>query len=227
MGEIIFKTELIKGAKGDRGEAGQADSIPTEGLIGYEGDDIPEGYEEVDISEVFDEIYEDIEATQDMISDAYNPTSTYAVGDYCIYNDTLYKCNTAIVTGEAFTPAKWDVTNIAEELGELTEIAERYERAPVLLTTINASTEASYTLSETVNNFKNVCVQLENANGGLFLSSIIPVAILKTKTGWTNPVVFRTTDGGDTLVILFRYVDTTHIEGSVSANFIVNIYGVN
>lgn len=63
---------------------------------------------------------EAIEATQDMISDAYDPTATYAVGDYCIYNNILYRCNTAIATGEAFTPAKWDATTVAKELPLIT-----------------------------------------------------------------------------------------------------------
>lgn len=47
MDEVIFKTVLIKGAKGDRGEIGEADSIPTNGVILYDGDDVPEGYVEV------------------------------------------------------------------------------------------------------------------------------------------------------------------------------------
>lgn len=53
-------------------------------------------------------------ATNDIISDAYDNTATYAVGDCCIYNNTLYKCNTAITTAEDFNSTKWDAITITE-----------------------------------------------------------------------------------------------------------------
>ena len=53
-------------------------------------------------------------ATTDMISDVYDNTATYAVGDCCIYNNALYKCNTAITTAEDFDNAKWDAITITE-----------------------------------------------------------------------------------------------------------------
>ena len=45
--DVIFKTLLLKGAKGDRGETGQATSVPQNGVIGFTGGTIPDGYEEV------------------------------------------------------------------------------------------------------------------------------------------------------------------------------------
>lgn len=45
--KIIFKTLLIKGAKGNKGDIGIGDEIPTQGVIAYDGSGIPEGYEEV------------------------------------------------------------------------------------------------------------------------------------------------------------------------------------
>ena len=44
--------------------------------------------------------------SKDIVSDEYSATNTYAVGDYCIRENVLYKCKTAITTGEAFDSNK-------------------------------------------------------------------------------------------------------------------------
>ena len=61
-----------------------------------------------------------------MVADKYSATKTYAVGDYCYYNGTLYRCTTAITTAEAWTVGHWtaaklaaDVTSQSEQIGEL------------------------------------------------------------------------------------------------------------
>ena len=46
----------------------------------------------------------------------YSTSGTYAVGDYVIYNNILYKCKTAITEGEAFNGSKWQQIKIAEEI---------------------------------------------------------------------------------------------------------------
>lgn len=50
------------------------------------------------------------------LSDAYSSSNTYAVGDLCILGNLLYKCNTAITTPEAWTPAHWTATTVKVEL---------------------------------------------------------------------------------------------------------------
>lgn len=49
-------------------------------------------------------------------ADAYDKTATYSVGDYVIYENSLYKCNTAILTAEEWDATHWTQVNVAEEL---------------------------------------------------------------------------------------------------------------
>lgn len=58
---------------------------------------------------------------EDMITDAYSSSSTYAVGDYCIYGNTLYKCTTAISTAEEFDSSKWEEVNVMTTVRSLIE----------------------------------------------------------------------------------------------------------
>lgn len=51
--------------------------------------------------------------------DEYDSTATYEIGDFCIYNNKLYRCITAISTAEAFTPAHWEETSVENELDAL------------------------------------------------------------------------------------------------------------
>ena len=54
-------------------------------------------------------------------SDAYDNSKSYAVGDYCIYDNKLYKCITAITSAEAFDISKWQHTTCGTELSILSE----------------------------------------------------------------------------------------------------------
>lgn len=72
------------------------------------------------------------------LSDAYSSSRTYAVGDLCILANTLYKCNTAITTPEAWTPAHWTTTTIAGEIEDL-----RSERTPKFIGSLIRTSDAS------------------------------------------------------------------------------------
>ena len=54
-----------------------------------------------------------------LIADEYSASSTYAVGDYCVYNGQFCRCTTAIATAEAWNSAHWTAVNVAEELTDL------------------------------------------------------------------------------------------------------------
>ena len=50
------------------------------------------------------------------IARPYDSASTYAVGDYVLFQNTLYKCVTAVPVGEAFVPAKWLAIKVMDEI---------------------------------------------------------------------------------------------------------------
>jgi LysM repeat protein len=52
-------------------------------------------------------------------ADPYSATQAYSVGAYCIYGNTVYKCTTAIPSGEAWNSAHWeDQSNLFSTLQE-------------------------------------------------------------------------------------------------------------
>lgn len=64
------------------------------------------------------------------IAPDYDDTSTYAVGDWCIYEGNLYQCNTAIPTAEAFTPAHWTAKKVVDALDDIeNELDDKVDKA--------------------------------------------------------------------------------------------------
>lgn len=41
------------------------------------------------------------------IASNYNPSASYAVGQFCLYDGDLYQCSTAISSGESWNPYHW------------------------------------------------------------------------------------------------------------------------
>lgn len=59
---------------------------------------------------------ENLNKMQDHVTEFYSSDLTYKVGDYCVYDNTIYKCTTAITEPEEFDSNKWQKTTITEEL---------------------------------------------------------------------------------------------------------------
>lgn len=53
------------------------------------------------------------------VAQIYSSSSTYAVGDYVLYQDTLYRCTTAITTAEAWTAAHWTAAVLGDDVSDL------------------------------------------------------------------------------------------------------------
>lgn len=65
-------------------------------------------------------------------SDEYNTSATYNVGDYCIYNNILYKCTTAVTAETTFDSNKWEATTIISVLNVLNQRLTALEALPNL-----------------------------------------------------------------------------------------------
>ena len=66
------------------------------------------------------------------LADEYSASKTYAVGDFVVYLDKLYTCNTAITTPEAWTAAHWEETSVGDDVASLKkEMPEKADRVGV------------------------------------------------------------------------------------------------
>ena len=107
-----------------------------------------------------------------VVTDVYSISSTYAVGDYCIYENTLYKCTTAITTAEAWNSAHWTAVNISDELESIKgELSNKLNSNKVIQENGTVSTSNIYS-SEAIQNI---------------LNKIHPVGTIKMTTVNTNP----------------------------------------
>lgn len=62
----------------------------------------------------------------DVTASAYSSSKTYAVGDYVIHNDYLYRCTTAITTAEAWTSGHWTQVLLGGEVSDVKSALSYY-----------------------------------------------------------------------------------------------------
>ena len=66
------------------------------------------------VPDALGEMADNIDNVEDSMADAYDAESTYDEGDYCVYEGTLYCCNTDISLAESFNSNKWTAVQLTD-----------------------------------------------------------------------------------------------------------------
>ena len=66
------------------------------------------------------------EVIQKDLTEAWQPNTSYEIGDYVVYNGLLYRCKTAHTSGTAFSATNWDQVQVIDIIG--TSFFYRVER---------------------------------------------------------------------------------------------------
>ena len=145
---------------------------------------------------------------KEVISDEWNFSITYAVGQYCIHNNILWKCLVANTNTEPTEGTHWTKVSVANEITSLnSSLIEKNKWIEVLSASPLKNT--TYTFSQSLDNFSSFAIGLEVPDGIRFFEFPIEYANGTKK-------LFISTNLGDT---------TTYYAGSlktiVSKNDIV------
>lgn len=64
----------------------------------------------------FQYLFDAVDDVKNDIAEQYDSTATYAVGDYVLYENILYKCITAVSTAESFDNTKWTQVVLTDQI---------------------------------------------------------------------------------------------------------------
>lgn len=179
-----------------------------------------------------------IDINETKIADKYSDSSTYAVGDYCIYNNTLYICNTTISTAEAFDSTKWTEISVTSKIKSNTNLINANTNS------INAHTLDIYLLDGRIDVLEDKNIILAEMNGHWNISANntyvkIPFSVTVNQVGnkLTNNNGVITIGAGISCVkvtvrlgivkssagLIYSKILHTH-NGSVSSDYTANQY---
>lgn len=131
--------------------------------------------------------YKDAKA-REMISTDYDSTASYAVGDYCMYDNVRYCCNTAIGSGgETWNSSHWDEAKVDEDISEikqsLSNLGSLIKTSTVSITINSGSTTGS--------------AQCKDAsNIDVVRSRFIGTILCKNDDVYYNPITFSVYQSG-------------------------------
>lgn len=95
------------------------------------------------------------------ISD-YDNTATYEIGDYCRYNNQIYKCNTTISTAEDWTVAHWTETSIVEEIDNCADFINNLLKRTVLYDDANGTSSTITLNNDSFTNYDELEIMLND-----------------------------------------------------------------
>lgn len=137
------------------------------------------------------------------ISDVYDATSTYSVGDLVIYSNILYKCITNITVPEAFDGTHWTRTTVEEITdglrSDISTVQTQLDAIPKILAGSHAGTTSliSVTFSEPFTTTPSVVATASGSDAIVNNKNVVIRSI--TTTGFEAKVT-KADDGTDTSV---------------------------
>ena len=146
--------------------------------------------------------------SQSIISDAYDELKTYVAGEYCIYNNLLWKC---LVQNNGQTPTEgtyWTNVSVANEIASVNSS----------LTVIGNETDLYYATPNNANNiipnlsqFREIRFEMLTVNEEYTFSSIT-LSVDKFKTLYSGDGILQlSTWVGNYIVLGARYINDTTI----------------
>lgn len=98
-----------------------------------------------------------------IIAEEYSSSATYTLGNYCVHDNKLYKCITAITAAESWTSAHWTqvtVTNSKENLSIVCTQAQytAWETAGTLITNVTYYVTDAPNVPETLSGLGDVTI---------------------------------------------------------------------
>lgn len=124
-------TDIAAINDGEDGQNGQDGADGTDGKSAYQYA-VDGGYQGTE--QEFAQKLADDTPNKAIIAAEYDATATYALGDVCLHDGSLYKCTTAISTAEAWTAAHWTQITVGGDFVKNTDWASTSDGGIVKIT---------------------------------------------------------------------------------------------
>lgn len=155
----------------------------------------------------------------------YDAASTYPVGAYAIFQDTLYKCDVPVTTGEAFDPTKWISVKATDDVQVI--IYDATSTTSDAFDSLNTTDFTHYypkvfRMGELVN-VRELTLTVSNANG-LSAGTWYTIGILKSEVKSITSVAFPVAAGtGNLRNAEYSGIGVINANGTLEVAFGTNV----